>query len=185
MAETKVVERRTETPEVKDRGLDFWTRYQRPLIIGLTAMLVLVGGYFGYKYGIQQPKEQKASEAIFKAQQYYQADSMQLALNGDGVNPGFLKIIDNYGGTKSGNLARFYAGSAYLSLGNAANAEKHLEDFETDSKLIQARGYKLLADAYAEQGKNGDALAYYKKAARHFEEDDQNASEYLFMAAYF
>src|SRR5688500_362326 len=117
MAETKVVERRTEAPETTDRARDFWTRYQRPLIIGLSAILLLVGGYFGYKYLIQQPKEQKASEAMFKAQQYYQSDSLQLALNGDGVNPGFLKIIDNYGGTKSGNLARFYAGSAYLSLG--------------------------------------------------------------------
>lgn len=185
MAETKVVERRTETPEPTDRARDFWTRYQRPVIIGLTAILVLVGGYFGYKYLVQQPKEQKASEAMFKAQQYYQSDSLQLALNGDGVNPGFLRIIDNYGGTKSGNLARFYAGSAYLGLGNAANAEKYLEDFETDSRLIQARAYKLLGDAYAEQGKNGDALEHYKKAARHFEEDDQNASEYLFMAAYF
>ena len=67
---------------------------------------------------------------------------------------------------------------------NAA-AAKHLDDFETDSKPIQARAYKLLADAYAGQGKNSEALANYKKAAAHFEEDEQNASQYLFMAAFF
>ena len=62
---------------------------------------------------------------------------------------------------------------------------KYLKDFDTDAKQIQARAYKLLADAYAEQGKNADALSYYKKAAYHFEKDDANSSEYLFMAAYF
>jgi TolA-binding protein len=70
-------------------------------------------------------------------------------------------------------------------MGDNAKAAQHLDKFETDSKPVQARAYKLLGDAYAGQGKNGDALSSYKKAARYFEEDDQNASEYLFMAAYF
>ncbi len=108
-----------------------------------------------------------------------------MALNGDGINPGFLKIIDRYGNTKAGNLAKFYAGAASLQTGNAANAVKYLEDFDTDAKQIQARAYKLLGDAYAEQGKNNDALDNYKKAAHHFEEDKAASSEYLFMAGYF
>lgn len=51
--------------------------------------------------------------------------------------------------------------------------------------MIQARAYKLLGDAYAEQGKNDDALKAYKKAANHFPDDEVNASDYLFTAAYF
>ncbi|MGV3656549.1 MAG: tetratricopeptide repeat protein, partial [Chitinophagaceae bacterium] len=90
-----------------------------------------------------------------------------------------------YGGTKAGNLARFYAGTALLNLGDNAAAAKHLDDFETDSKPVQARAYKLLGDAYAGLGKNAEALSSYKKAAEHFEEDELNASQYLFMAAYF
>ncbi len=42
-----------------------------------------------------------------------------------------------------------------------------------------------MGDAYADMGKNADALSAYKKAARHFEKDENNAAEYLFMAAYF
>ena len=41
-----------------------------------------------------------------------------------------------------------------------------------------------MADAYADMGKNADALEYYKKAARHFESDETNAAEYLFYAAF-
>jgi tetratricopeptide (TPR) repeat protein len=112
-------------------------------------------------------------------------DSLDLALNGDGQFDGFLRIIDKYGGTDAGNLARFYAGDIYVQKGDNANAVKHLEKFSTSSKPIQARAYKLLGDAYADQGKNSEALSNYKKAARHFEEDEANSAEYLFYAAYF
>ncbi len=185
MAEIKQPERRTENPEVVERSRDFWSQYSRPIIIGALAVVLVVGGVWAYQSLVQKPKELKAADAISKAEDYYRMDSLQVALNGDGVNPGFLKVISTYGGTKAANLAHFYAGNIYLNLGDNAKAAKHLDEFETDSKPVQARAYKLLADAYAGQGKNKEALDNYKKAAHHFPEDEQSASEYLFMAAYF
>lgn len=186
MAETKqVIEQKHDNQVVVDRAKDFWGRYGRTILIASTAVILLCGGYLAYKYLVKGPQEEKAIEAMFKAEDYYRADSLKVALNGDGINAGFLKIIDRYEGTRAGNLARFYAGNIYLKLGDFNNAVKHLKAFDTDAKQVQARAYKLLGDAYAESGKNGDALDAYKKAARHFEEDDANASEYLFMAAYF
>ena len=44
-------------------------------------------------------------------------DSMNLALNGDGNIYGFLKIIDKYGSTNAGNLAKFYAGRILIGNG--------------------------------------------------------------------
>ncbi|HVG41673.1 MAG TPA: tetratricopeptide repeat protein [Chitinophagaceae bacterium] len=186
MAEVKEPQRRsTENEEVVDRARDFWTRYSKPIIIASTAIILIAGAYLAYKYLIQAPKEEKAREAIFKAEDYFRKDSMQLALKGDGLNPGFVKIIDQYGSTKAGNLARFYAGAASVQTGDFASAVKYLKDFDTDSKPTEARAYKLLGDAYAEQGKNNDALDSYKKAAHTFEDDITNSSEYLFMAGYF
>jgi len=185
MAETKQVVERNHDQVVVDRAKDFWGRYGKIVMIASTAVILLCGGYLAYKYLVKGPNEEKAVEAMFKAEEYYRLDSLKPALNGDGLNAGFLKIINNYGGTKAGNLARFYAGDIYLKTGDFNNAVKYLKDFSTDAKQIQARAYKLLGDAYAEQGKNSDALANYKKAANHFEEDDANSSEYLFMAAYF
>ena len=185
MAETKQVVERNHDQAVVDRAKDFWGRNSKVILIASAAVIILCGGYLAYKYLVKAPKEEKAVEAMFKAEEYYRLDSLRLALNGDGINAGFLKIINNYGGTKAGNLAKFYAGDVYLKSGDFNNAVKYLKDFSTDAKQVQARAYKLLADAYAEQGKNADALSSYKKAAHHFEKDDANSSEYLFMAAYF
>ncbi|MER3464378.1 MAG: hypothetical protein C4329_08215 [Chitinophagaceae bacterium] len=185
MAETKHAVPHTESQVIVDRAKDFWGRYNRPVMTAAIAIIVLCAGYLGYKYFIKEPNEKKATEAIFKAEDYYRQDSLQLALKGDGVNYGFEKIIANYGSTKAGNLAKYYAGTIYLKLGDYAKATKYLGDFSTGAKQIQARAYKLLGDAYAEQSKNSDALSNYKKAAHEFEEDDANAAEYLFFAAYF
>lgn len=175
----------TQDQQVVDSPKDFWTRYSRPLMIGSAVIILGAAGYFGYKYLVQVPNEKKSVEAIFKAEQYYRMDSLQLALNGDGVNPGFLKVIDKYGGTAAGNLAHFYAGDIYLKLGDFAKAAKHLDDFSTESKMVQARAYKLLGDANAGLKKNEEALDMYKKAGYHFEEDNINSPDYLFFAAYF
>jgi predicted negative regulator of RcsB-dependent stress response len=185
MAEVKHERPTTESELVLERAKDFWGKYGRAVMIACAAVIIIGGGYLAYKYLIKEPKEQKASEALFKAEEYYQQDSLRLALNGDGINPGFEKVISQYGGTKAGNLARFYAGSIELKLGNYPKAASYLSDFETDSKQIEARAAKLLGDAYAEQGKKSDALSQYKKAAHEFEEDATNASEYLFVAAYY
>ncbi|HEX2533283.1 MAG TPA: tetratricopeptide repeat protein [Chitinophagaceae bacterium] len=185
MTETKQVQPGTETREAVVRTPDFWTRYNKPILYAAAAIILLGAGYLAYKYLYKQPQEQKAAEMMFKAEEFYRQDSLRLALNGSGTTPGFVKVISQYGGTEAGELARFYAGDSYLRLGDFKNAEKYLEDFDTDSKPVQARAYKLLADAYAEQGKNKEALEHYRKAAGHFTADEQNASEYLFLAAYF
>ncbi|MCH5686736.1 soluble NSF attachment family protein [Niabella sp. W65] len=121
------------------------------------------------------PKEAEAGDKLFKAEQYYEADSINLALNGDGVNPGFIKIADNYSGTVKGNLANFYAGSCYIKLNQNEKAIQYLKEFNTDSKQIQQRAYLLLGDAYGDLGKGSEALDYYKKAAHHFEADPSKA----------
>ena len=167
------------------RAKDFWERYNRPVTIICTALIVLIGGWYIYKNFFQNPKEQKAADAMFRAEEYYRMDSVNLALNGDAQNMGFLRVIAKYSGTDAANLARYYTGSCYLKLGDNDKAIKYLKKFSTGSKLVQARAYKLLGDAYADLGKNSDAFDYYKKAAHHFEKDETNSAEYLFMAAYF
>jgi len=185
MSEKKnVLEVENSGDAVIAKAKDFWAKYSKVILIAGTTLIVLVGGFFVYKNFFQNPKEEKAADAMFKAEDYYRMDSVRLALNGDGQYVGFLKIMDKYSGTDAANLASFYAGSCYLKLDDNVNAIKFLKKFSTDAKQIQQRAYKLLGDAYADQGNAAEALNYYKKAARHFEKDDANSAEALYLAAY-
>ena len=96
--------------------------------------------------------------------------------------PPVLRIISRYDGTKAANLARLYAASCYMKLGDFNNAVRHLKEFSTDDELLEVRAAGLLGDAYAEQGKKAEAAEQYKKAGTIFEEDDLNSPEYLLRA---
>ena len=111
------------------------------------------------------PHESKAREQIFTAEQYFEKDSFNLALNGDGNYPGVLDIIDNYGRTPAGKLARYYAGISYLHLGKYKEAINFLEDFKTDDLLLKPVATGAIGDAYAELGNKEKALKYYEEAA--------------------
>lgn len=184
MADKKHVQGNDSGEVMIAKAKDFWVRYSKVISIVCVVVVLGVGGYFIYKNYFQKPKEEKAVDAMFKAEEYYRIDSVNLALRGDGQYLGFLKVIDKYGGTDAGNLAYFYAGSCYLKLDDNQNAVKYLKKFSTGSKPVQARAYKLLGDAYADMGKSSDAVDYYKKSARHFEKDKTSSAEALFLAAY-
>lgn len=76
---------------------------QKTLTIILLALIVLVGGYWAYKKFYEEPRNTEAQKSIFQAQQYFGNEEFQLAIDGDGMEPGFLDVIDNYGGTQAGN----------------------------------------------------------------------------------
>ncbi|HLK29053.1 MAG TPA: tetratricopeptide repeat protein [Puia sp.] len=162
----------------------FWEKNGK--IIGYTvgAIVILIAGYLGYKNFIVEPNEKKATEAMYRAEEYYRMDSVKLALNGDNINAGFVKVISKFGGTKAANLASFYAGSCYLKLGDFNNAVKYLKDFSSPAQQLQARAYGMLGDAYSELGKKDDAIDEYKKAGTYFDKDELLSPEYLFRAGY-
>ncbi|MBW0177444.1 tetratricopeptide repeat protein [Sediminibacterium sp.] len=173
----------TNEQQALAKAQGFWQQYQK-IIIGAVAVVVIgFAGWYGYKEYIVKPKEEKAAEALFKAEEYFRMDSANLVLNGDGQSRGALYVIKNFSGTKAANLAHFYAGVSYLKLGDFNNAVKYLKDFSTDAKQIQLLAFGALGDAYAEQNKTDDAISYYKKAGSTFEKDDNNSAEYLFRAA--
>ena len=111
------------------------------------------------------PREAKAKEQIFVAEQYFEKDSFNLALNGDGNYPGFLDIISDYGRTKAGKLARYYAGISNLHLGKYQEAINYLEDFKTDDLLLGPVTLGARGDAYCELGQKEKAVKLYMEAA--------------------
>lgn len=173
-----------EVSEGLESVTNFWEK-NKNIIIGIsTAIILIAGGWILYKNLIQKPKEEKAADVMFKAEEYFRNDSLTLALDGDGQNKGFLYIIKNYDGTKAANLAHFYAGVIYLRTSDFNNAVKYLKDFSTPAKQIQMIAYARLGDAYSELNKKDEAVENYKKAGNYFPDDETNSSEFLFRAGY-
>ncbi|SRR5579871_121666 len=184
MSEIKHPAHLEKETNIVEQAQQYWGKYSKQLTYAISILVLIIAGILGYKYLIQEPNEQKATDAMFQAEQYYRMDSVRLALNGDNINLGFAKIVSKYGSTKAGNLAKFYAGSCYLKLGDFNNAVKNLKDFSTPVYQVQARAYGLLGDAYSELNKKDDAIEQYKKAAGLSDKDDVFTPEYLFRAGY-
>lgn len=145
-----------------------WVEDHKNLVFSVLGAIVLgIGAILFYRYYLANQNNLAQSE-MFQAQYWFEADSLNLALNGDGNNYGFLEIIDNYGSTKAANLAHFYAGVCYLKNGEFDNAVDYLSEFNADDKLVQARSYALIGDAYMEKGEFDNAAIFYGKAAGHY-----------------
>ena len=103
---------------------------------------------------------------MFRAEQLFEKDDYATALNGDGNNAGFLDIISEYGGTKAGNLARYYAGICYLNTGDFNNAVKYLEEFNGKDQIVKPLATGAMGDAYLELDNTAEAAKCYEKAAK-------------------
>jgi tetratricopeptide (TPR) repeat protein len=148
-------------------GAEHWVEKHPKTIFGITGVLLLVvGGYFGFNY-FKNSQDAEAQKEMFQAVYYFEADSLNLALNGDGNNLGFIDIIDEYKFSDAANLAHFYAGVCYLKQGNYDAAILYLEDYSSNDLLVQPRAYSLIGDAYMEQQNYDDAVTYYNKAANY------------------
>ena len=127
-------------------------------------IIVVVAAYLGFNKFYVQPKEDEAISQMFMAENYFEKDSFNLAINGDGNYLGFLDIIDDYGITKSANRAKYYTGISYLYLGQYEDALDYLNDFKTDDLLLAPVAEGAKGDAYLELGETDNALKQYKKA---------------------
>ena len=130
----------------------------------LGGIVLLVAGFFGYRYYISS-QDETAQIELFPSVYKIEADSLKNALNGDGRSPGLLAIADNYGSTPAGNLAEFYVGAGLLKQGKYDEAIEHLKNFSSSDLLVQARAYALIGDAYMEKKSFDEAVEHYQKAA--------------------
>jgi len=138
---------------------------QKSLTIILLAIVVVVGGYLGYKKFYLEPANREAQESMYVAENYFEQDSFLLALEGDGANYGFLDVVDEYGITKTGNLAHYYAGICYMRTGDFEEAIDHLEKFDGEDIMVGSLALGAIGDCNLELGNKKEAALLYNKAA--------------------
>ncbi len=145
------------------------------IVLGI---VILVAAYLGYTKFILAPKEIDAQSQMFVAEQYFEKDSLELAIYGDGNYLGFIDIISEYRITKSANLAKYYLGICYLKQGDFDNAIKYLKKYKSKDKMVAPMAKGAIGDAYMELNETDKALEYYLKAA---ELNDNELTSPLFL----
>jgi tetratricopeptide (TPR) repeat protein len=179
---TKKQEHHISVGEVVEKTEDFVTKYQKPLLLVVSAVVLAVLIYFGYKKLYSEPHNDEALAQMYMAEQQFQIDSFRLALNGEqGSYYGFLQVINDFGSTDAGNLAQYYAGICQLQLGSFDEAIKHLKEYSSSDEIIQAKAYAAIGDAYVELNSYNEAASYFMKAASY--KDNTYAAAYLMKAA--
>ncbi len=138
---------------------------QKNLITVVGAIIVVIALFIGYQNLYIAPMEKEAQADMFMAELYFQKDSFNLALNGDGQYLGFVDIVDEYSSTKAGQLANYYAGLSYLNSGDFENAIEYLGDFSSDDVVLSSLALGCIGDAYMELEDTYNALSYYEDAA--------------------
>ena len=159
----------------------FFIKFKKQILIAVVAIIVVIAGLLLYKAYVAGPREDKASTALAKGQQYFNQEQFDKALNGDGAGyAGFVKIASDYSGTDAANLADLYAGLSYANLGKWTEAVTYLEKFSTKSDaMISPAAVAALGNAYANTGNIDKAISTLKKAADMADskaEDDTNNS---------
>lgn len=169
--------------EKLEHGHEIFEHYKKPVGIALAVILGLAAAIVLYGKFIKGPNERKGAEAIAFAENYFEMDSFNLALNGDGKHAGFLKVIQQHGGTAAGKLARYYAGICYLQTGNYKEAIKQLEEYSAPETMVEARRLGLLGDAYMETQQVEKAKEYYNKAVEKAGYNTMITPDYLYKLA--
>jgi tetratricopeptide (TPR) repeat protein len=158
-------------------------KHQKNILAGIAVIVIIVLGYFSFQKYYLEPVEKEASEQMWMAEKYFGLDSLQMALDGDGNYYGFLDIIEEYGVTKSANLASYYAGVCYLRLGQYEDAVDYLSKFSSNDQVLAPMALGAIGDAYMELDEIGKAAGYYVDAANK-EDNEFTAPVFIQKAAW-
>jgi tetratricopeptide (TPR) repeat protein len=167
--------------EALSRSEQFIERNQNSIIWTVAVIVLIIAGYIGFTRFIITPREKEARAEMFMAEKYFEQNEFELALDGDGVYPGFLDITADYRMTRSANLARYYAGISFLNLGDFEEAIDQLKRFRGRDQILGAMAFGAIGDAHVEMGDFEQASRYYRKAYR-FKPNDLTTPLFLFKA---
>ena len=153
MAEQKKTNEALNVEDALTQSEAFFIKNKKAIIGTVVAVIIIIAGVVMYKNLYADPREEKAQAALFKGQEYFEADAYAQALNGDSIGfAGFVKVADEYSGTKAANLAKAYMGLCYAHLGKYDEAVKALDSFDGDDQMVAPAMKGAMGNCYAQLG---------------------------------
>jgi len=153
--------------EPQNKQQAFLQKNSKAIIGGVAAVVVIIVAAILLHSYYFLPREDKASTALAKGQDYFNKEQFDKALNGDGAGyAGFVNIANDYGSTNAGNLAQLYAGLCYANLDKWQEAADRLAKFDSKGdQMISPAAEAALGNAYAHLKQLDKAVEHLKKAA--------------------
>lgn len=158
---------------------EFYNAHKKTIWAVVCAVVVVALGVLAYGKWVYTPSVKEAQAAAFPAEMAFRQGEFELALNGDGNNPGFADVIDSYG-AKAGASVYLYAGACAAQLGNWQDAIDYLSKYKGKDKILSARALALRGDCYSALEDYAAALKFYRKAVA--AADNMFAASYLVKA---
>ena len=175
----------TEEQTTENQGIElfvqFFEKHKNNAIAAGIALIILAGGIYYYNNVYKPEQEMEAADSFFMSERYFGLDSLDKALMGDGVHLGMIDIADEFGSTKIGNQASYYAGRILLEQGKYDEALDYLSDVSMDDEIMAAQVITLQGDCYSEMEDYEKAGKTYMTAAN--KRDNQLTTPYALLKA--
>jgi len=165
------------------KATTFYEEHKRAISIAVTAMTLLVIAVIIYGKN-RADSNVSASTELGNVYQLYDNGQYQMAVDGvpEQNIKGLKSIVDEYGNSEAGDIARFYLANAYYHLGKYDEALDLFEGFDTSEETLEISRLSGIACSYEAKGMHREAAEYFEKAANK-NPKDATAAENLHHAA--
>lgn len=165
------------------QAVKFYEDNMKPILIVAGSVVVLA--VLIYLYIVKTNSDNnKASIELARTVTLFETGNYQEAINGKkGTNiMGFKQIVDTYGSTEYGEIAKVYLANSYFYLGKLEEAYKTYDDYSGSDDMYKAAALAGVAGYYESKNELEKAADKFKEAAYISNENASNP-QYLYEAA--
>ena len=160
MAKQEIKQEHNVVEETVGRSEAFFNKNWKKVTLVAAGVVVLFAACMAVSIWVVKPREQKAAEALFMGEKYFQNGNYETALSE------FEAVAADHKGTKAANLAKAYAGISYAKLGQYEEAIPMLKAFKGNDAMVAPSVLAALGNCYAHVGNEAQAAATLVKAAQ-------------------
>jgi tetratricopeptide (TPR) repeat protein len=144
-----------------------WVENNKRLVGYIVAAPFIIAAMLFWWHQKTNEWNETAATQLAKIMKYYDSNKYELAINGvpqEGTQ-GLQAIVDEYGNTISGEIAKLYLANSYYAIANYDKAIDYYEDISIKEKVVAAAAYAGAAASYEMKGDHERAAINYEKAA--------------------
>jgi tetratricopeptide (TPR) repeat protein len=164
ISKREIKEDKLVTTYFKTRG---WIEQNRRLVSYIISVPIILLAVFWFVENNRRQNNDRATTDLAKVFHLYDQGQYQLAIEGipqENIR-GLQSIVDDYGSTNAGEMAKLYLADSYFSLNNYDKALKYFQSVDMSDKLLSSSALAGEASCYEAKGNHEEAAAFYEQAA--------------------